>query len=232
MSKRNHFLLHSKVRMSVKEKRLLQLKSIEDMQDLLLKKGRPLSDFKAGMKIHVWNKMKKNYTYKLEVNPGELSEEFKPYATPGEMLAAGVFEGKYMNDCLFEFPSEWFWNAIQSGTLRPGEPDISVNLFKVGSRQPLTYWVESGWVPGGHTKGQYPELSEPSINPDERGWFQWYCRYWMGRRIPILDTIQIKRWKAFVRHAGQIKANCKPGDLECRPRQRQGLFQWSHNPFI
>jgi hypothetical protein len=110
-----------------------------------------------------------------------------------------------------------------------------MNLFGVDSRQPISFWIESGWLPskdGADKNAKHPELSDAKINVDERGWFQWYCRYWMGRRIPELDRIQISRWKAFVRHQGQIKANCKPGDLECRPRQRQGIFQWAHNPFI
>ena len=209
----------------VSDPRILKINSVEDMTAILKGKGRPLAAFKAGDTIEVWNKMKKGYSYKLEVEPGTgFPAEFKPYATP--------FEGKYLNDCLLEFPAEWFWNAILLDKLRPGGADVSVNLLGVDSRQPLDFWVKSGWVPGGHKKGQHPELSDSAINPDERGWFQWYCRYWMGRRIPVLDAIQIKRWSAFRRHAGQIKANCTAGDLKCRPRQRQGLFQWSHNPFI
>jgi hypothetical protein len=217
--------------MTVRDPRILKIKTVDDMTSILLDKGRPLDSFKPGDTIEVWNKMKKGYSYKLSVAPGT-QMEFKPYATPGEMLALGAFEGKYLNDCLLEFPAEWYWNAILAGKLRPGEPDVSVNLLGVDSRQPLQFWVESGWVPGGTKKGMHPELSDAKINPDERGWFQWYCRYWMGRRLPLLDAIQIQRWKAFTRHAGQIKAHCKPGDLECRPRQRQGLFQWSHDPFI
>ena len=217
--------------MSVKDPRILKLKTTDEMMAILVSKGKPLEEFKKGQKIVVWNKMEKNYSYVLSEEPGQ-KMAFKPYATPGEILAGGAFEGKYLNDCLLEFPAEWFLNAIQLGTLCPGAPDVSVNLFGVDSRKPLSYWVQSGWLPGGHKKGQHPELSDAKINPDERGWFQSYCRYWMGRRLPELDVIQIGRWKAFVRHAGQIKANCKPGDLECRPRQRQGIFQWAHNPFI
>jgi hypothetical protein len=215
------------------DSRILKLKTTDEMMQILVSKGKPLETFKKGDTITVWNKMRKGYSYILEESPGEgFAPEFKPYSTPGEILAGGAFEGKYLNDCLLEFPAEWFLNAIQMGSLCPGASDVSVNLFGVDSRQPLSYWVKSGWLPGGTKKGQHPELSDPKINPDERGWFQWYCRYWMGRRIPELDRVQISRWKAFTRHSGQIKANCKPGDLDCRPRQRQGIFQWAHNPFI
>jgi hypothetical protein len=213
------------------DERILKIKTVEDMKAILQSKGRPLDSFKAGDTINVWNKMKKGYSYTLSVDPGT-KMAFKPYASPGEMLAMGAFEGKYLNDCLLEFPAEWFWNAIMLDKLRPGQADVSVNLLGVDSRQPLGAWVKSGWVPGSGKKSMHPELSDPKINPDERGWFQWYCRYWMGRRLPVLDKIQISRWSAFTRHAGQIKANCTPGNLECRPRQRQGLFQWSHNPFL
>jgi hypothetical protein len=216
--------------------RILRLKTTDEMMQILVSKGKPFASFKKGDTIKVWNKMRKGYSYTLEENPGEgFASDFKPYATPGEILAGGAFEGKYLNDCLLEFPAEWFLNAIQMGSLRPGAPDVSVNLFGVDSRQPLSFWIKSGWLPsahGGNKKGQHPELSDAKINADERGWFQWYCRYWMGRRIPVLDRVQISRWKAFTRHSGQIKANCSAGDLECRPRQRQGIFQWAHNPFL
>jgi hypothetical protein len=238
------------------------VKTPEQMLAILKSKGRPLSSFHKGDTIHVSNKMESSYTYQLAAEPGALEAGFKPWADPGEMLALGVFEGKYLNDCLTEFPAEWFLRAIALDKLRPSNPTKEVNALQADSRQPLSEWRRKGWVPGGAKKtgiladpaknpderggkslhappssaqekvGRKDLLSNPALNPDERGWFQWYCRYWMGRRLPELDAEQIRRWRAFRRHAGQIKANCKAGDLTCRPRQRQALLQWSWNPFI
>jgi hypothetical protein len=194
-------------------------------------KSQPLAHFKKGAVVHgnaSMNPHRKKYEYVLEENPGEgFAAEFKPALTPGEMLALGVFEGKYLNDCYGEFPAEWFLYAAMLGKLS-SEADATINFFGIKSRQPLSVWKSNGWAPRKGGKG----LLASSENPDERGWFQWYCRYWIGRRIPEIDDVQIGRWKAFARHAGQIKANCKPGDLSCRPKQRQALLNWSHNPFI
>ena len=203
------------------------------MYEILKTKGVPFSEFHKGSVIHVNNKMVKGYKYTLSEEPGQnFDPEFKPYVTPEEMLCLGVFEGKYLNDCITEFPMEWFMKALTLGKLSPDKADPSVNAFHVKSRQPLSAWKAAGWVPGSHRSKQHPELSNRSLNHDERGWFQWYCRYYMGRRIPELDKVQISRWKAFTRHAGQIKANCNPHQLSCRPVQRQALLQWAHNPYI
>ena len=127
--------------------RILKLKTTDEMMQILISNGKPFASFKKGDTIKVWNKMRKGYSYTLEENPGEgFASDFKPYATPGEILAGGAFEGKYLNDCLLEFPAEWFLNAIQMGSLRPGAPDVSVNLFGVDSRQPLSFWIKSGCV--------------------------------------------------------------------------------------
>ena len=156
--------------------------------------------------------MQRDYRYQLAAPMGEdFHSGFTPFFTPQKMLELGVFEGKYCNDCHDEFPESWFENAKTSEC-----PEISMNYFGIKSRQPLKVWREKGWI----------------IEPDPRGWFQWYCRYYMGRRIPEIDAHQIKRWRAFNRHAGQIRANCMPQDISCRPRQRQGLLQWSYDPFI
>ncbi len=192
---------------------------------------KPLKWYKVGKVIKVSDKMQTNYEYKLESSPGKLAVDFKPYYTPGEMLKLGVFEGKYLNDCEDEFPSEWFTAAKAADKLRPEAADVSVNLFKIKSRLSLQEWQKRGWIP--ITTGDM----------DVRGWFQWYCRYWIGRRMPEVDRVQINRWRAFVRHSGQIKASIarmtpanKPKTraqlLEHRPRQRQALLQWAHNPFV
>lgn len=162
--------------------------------------------------IHVDDSMQSGYEYRLDAAEGAAFDpSFTPHHTPAEMLAMGVFEGKYMNDCREEFPASWFEGAKLSD-----KPDASINYFGVKSRQPLSVWREKGWI----------------IGPDPRGWFQWYCRYHLGRRLPETDAAQIKRWRAFSRHAGQIRANCYPGDIFCRPRQRQALLQWAYDPLI
>lgn len=198
--------------------------SPEQLKSYLLKHGRPLHSFKKGDRVKSLR-----YSYTLAEEPGALSADFKPELSPAEMLMLGVFEGAYLNDCYREFPAEWFLGGLMMGSLSPGKPDITVNLFGIKSRLPLSVWKENGWAPSPRGQGF---LGDPKTNPDERGWFQWYCRYWMGRRIPELDRIQIGRWKSFTRHAGAIRANCRAGDLECRPRERQALLQWAWSPFI
>ena len=161
-------------------------------------------------KIIVNDLMQQNYVYYLVEKPGcGFSHDFKPDLTPEEMLSMGIFGGKYMTDCTDEFPSKWFSNA----KLSPGFKNINLNYFKVDASLPLLKWQERGWI----------------FDLDPRGWFQWYCRYYMGRRIEEEDLRQIKRWKAMIRHVGAIKKYCKIGDLECRKKQRQALLHWAYD---
>jgi hypothetical protein len=161
-------------------------------------------------KVTVNDIMQKGYTYNLTAPMGkDFSEEFKPELTPKEMLVLGVFGGKYMTDCRREFPDGWFGKA----RLCSDRHDPELNFFMVNASLPLSVWREKGWI----------------YHEDPRGWFQWYCRYYMGRRLPQEDDRQIKRWKAIRRHIGQIKRNCMAGDFSCRTRQRQALLHWAYD---
>jgi hypothetical protein len=160
--------------------------------------------------ITVNDKMQKGFRYTLVAPAGrDFDPEFDPDLTPKEMLRLGVFCGKYMTDTRKEFPKSWFEGA----KLAPKRRDCSVNYFGVDASQPLSVWRKKGWI--------HPD--------DPRGWFQWYCRYYMGRRMPDEDRRQIKRWRAIRRHVAQIRANCEPGDLSCRKRQRQALLHWAYD---
>lgn len=161
-------------------------------------------------KVIVNDKMQKGYTYYLVEPTGKnFDPDFKPELTPKEMLELGVFGGKYLTDCKKEFPREWFEEA----KLSPQRKDISLNYFQVDASLPLSLWRKKGWI----------------FNEDPRGWFQWYCRYYMGRRIPPEDERQIKRWNAIKRHQMAIIKNCLPKDLDCRKKQRQALLHWAYD---
>jgi hypothetical protein len=153
--------------------------------------------------------MQRGYRYVLSAPVGRnFDPGFEPEFTPAEMLRLGVFGGKYMTDCRKEFPASWFAKA----RLSPHR-DPELNFFGVDASQPLSAWQRKGWI---HAD-------------DPRGWFQWYCRYYLGRRLPDEDRRQIKRWRAFRRHMAQIRKHCEPGDPFCRPRQRQALLQWAYD---
>ena len=158
----------------------------------------------------VHDKMQDGYVYFLTESKGKnFDKEFKPELTPKEMLELGVFGGKYMTDCGAEFPKDWFADA----KLSPKRHDAKMNFFKVNASQPLAVWRAKGWI----------------YKDDPRGWFQWYCRYYMGRRIPDEDARQIRRWKAMRRHIAQIAHKCRKGDFSCNTRQRQALLHWAYD---
>jgi len=160
--------------------------------------------------IVVNDRMQQNYQYELVEPTGRnFDPDFCPDLTPSEMLGLGVFGGKYMSDCRSEFPAAWFKRARLANQHR----DASLNYFGVNASQPLSEWRKKGWI-------------RPC---DPRGWFQWYCRYYLGRRLPDEDARQIKRWKAIRRHVRQLQRACAPGDLFCRKRQRQALLHWAYD---
>ncbi len=158
--------------------------------------------------ITVHDDMQSGYTYVCTEPAGKhFHPEFKPQLTPREMLGLGVFGGLYMTDCRNEFPKEWFKNVKLS---EDGKRHKELNYFNVNASQSLAVWQKNGWI----------------HKDDPRGWFQWYCRYYMGRRHED-DERQIRRWKMIGRHVAQVVHNCMLGDLTCRPRQRQALLHWA-----
>jgi hypothetical protein len=159
--------------------------------------------------VIVDDRMQQGYRYLRSAPMGRgFDPAFQPELTPAEMLALGVFCGKYLTDCTAEFPAAWFEKA----KLAHGAADCALNYYRVRASVPLRVWREKGWL--------HPD--------DPRGWFQWYCRYWSGRRVED-DARQIRRWRAFRRHAAQVRRNCEPGDPFCRPKQRQALLQWAYD---
>jgi hypothetical protein len=176
--------------------------------DKSLQRTDQVGDMKTQIVI-VNDLMQQNYSYSLTAPVGRsFAAEFTPELSPQEMLELGVFGGKYMTDCRDEFPASWFIGA----KLCHEKHDPKLNYFGLNASQPLSVWREKGWI--------YYE--------DPRGWFQWYCRYYMGRRCPD-DERQIKRWRGVRRHIVQIEKHCKPGDMSCRPKQRQALLNWAYD---
>ncbi len=160
-------------------------------------------------KINVSDRMQQGHYYLTESIGSNFDPNFTPELTPKEMLELGVFGGKYMTDCTDEFPAAWFTQA----KLSPQKKDPTINYFGVNASLSLTDWQTKGWI--------HPM--------DPRGWFQWYCRYYYGRRVPEEDQRQIKRWKAVTRHIAAIKKNCPPQVLDCRPKQRQAVLHWAYD---
>ena len=160
-------------------------------------------------KIIVNDRMQRDYVYFLTEPAGKhFAAGFAPELTPKQMLRLGIFGGRYMTDCGDEFPADWFASA----KLCAQRHDPALNFFGVNASQPLSVWRDKGW-----------------IRPDDpRGWFQWYCRYYLGRRSED-DARQIRRWRAMARHLAQIRNGCIRGDLTCRVRQRQALLHWAYD---
>lgn len=161
--------------------------------------------------ISVNEDYQKNYDYKLIEPVGKNFDiRFKPELTPKDMLKLGVFGGSYFKSIPKEFPLEWFMGVNLSSS-QSADPEL--NYFRVNASQSLQVWQKKNW-----------------INPiDPLGWFLWYCRYYLGRRLPDEDNRQIKRWLNIKRHISQVRLNCRPGDYSCRQKQRQAILHWAYD---
>ncbi len=150
------------------------------------------------------------FSYQLSEPEGKnFAKDFMPQLTPKEMLELGVFGGEYFADTPSDLPKSWWAKAKLSTAYNK-----DLNYFGVKASQPRQVWLEKGWI-----REEY----------DPRGWFQWYCRYYMGRRIPEYDAWQIGRWRNIRRHVAQLQKACPIGELNCRPVQRQALLHWAYD---
>jgi hypothetical protein len=182
------------------------------MKKLTTAKMKDYYDKGNGVDISEYKNVKKSY-----------AKDFKPYITPIKMLELGVFEGKYLNDLYKSLPKQLFIPALKRGKLSPEGANPKLNLFEIKSRMPLPEWEKKGW-----------------IMTDKKGWFEWYVKYYLGRRLGEEDQVQINRWKKFKRHYAQVVKNCHhkktakgrcSDPKNCRPKQRQALLQWAW-PFM
>lgn len=187
------------------------------MKRKVKERGRRIKDYTPGTIIHVQDKMQSGYSYVLTAAYGDVTfdreSKYGDIMPPDLMLKLGIFGGKYMNDCIDEFPREWFEDALKEGRLSPCGRNYSLNAFGVKAGISRREWIEKGWI--------------TEDDPDVRGWFQWYARYYIGRREPDIDQRQIKRWKSFARHAGGLVKRMQSDSKEY-PAQRQALLQWGY----
>jgi hypothetical protein len=141
---------------------------------------------------------------------------FKPPLTPKQMFELGVFGGNYFEGFHDEYPKEWFKKAKLSKLPRTagyeGWYDKNCNYFRIKASQSRDEWIRKGWM----------------HKDDPRGWFQWYCRYYLGRRHED-DARQIDRWVKMTRHIRWLQNACEVGNIHCRPRQRQVLLHWAYD---
>lgn len=147
---------------------------------------------------------------------------FDPMLTPKEMLHQGIFGGTYFSELIDskDFPKDWF-QELEESFYCSKKYLIEVNYFKVKSGQSQKEWEDKGWM----------------HKDDPRGWFEWYCKYFVGRRHND-DERQIKRWLAFCGPKGRWRniiyskihsIGCGielSGDVSIRIQQ--SLLHWSY----
>lgn len=161
---------------------------------------------------------------------------FKPNLSPKEVMQLGSFGGTYYRDItsavtgkaykgkqvIKEFPNDWFKGLKLEAAVCASTYNKQLNQYKVSCGGSLGQWECSGWI---------SEL-------DPYGWFQWYCRFFLGRRTTD-DERQISRWMKGQGPKGRwktrlcndilkskAKAHARLHDPKVSPVVRQVLQHW------
>lgn len=153
-----------------------------------------------------------------------MEELFKPILTPREVIERGAFGGSYfgisIHSSMLEDDYEDMFEDLFKGVDRElylkKKYTPRVNKYRIRSGMSYEYWLEMGWM----------------RKQDPRGWFQWYCNYYRGRRS-IDDERQIKRWNDFCGREGRWRNNIyskiyRTGDWDISPRIQQSLLHWGY----
>jgi len=158
---------------------------------------------------------------------------FRPVFEPSQVIRQGAFGGTYwrpivsgvtgeaIKDAWKEFPDDWF-KGVPAKLLTASWPryDAAVNRYGVKCGGSLDMWESSGWI----------------SNIDPYGWFQWYCRFFLGRRSSD-DARQIQRWNSVAGPGGRFKnqligrcarASTTHDDATISPVIRQSLLHWGY----
>tara|TARA_B100001250_G_scaffold140867_1_gene120572 strand:+ start:316 stop:819 length:504 start_codon:yes stop_codon:yes gene_type:complete len=151
-----------------------------------------------------------------------IAKLFKPMLTPKQMIHKGIFGGTYFYELVDYniFPKDWF-DGLTKDYYLSSKYNKDINFFKIKSGQNQQEWEKKGWI----------------HKDDPRGWFEWYCKYYLGRSHED-DQRQIKRWLAFCGPNGRWRnmiynkiqlAGC---DVDCSmqvsKRIQQSLLHWSY----
>ena len=160
--------------------------------------------------------------------------DFTPNISPKEVFEMGSFGGTYYRpiyssitnknykskDVIKEYPKSWFKNVDIDTMVISSDYDKKINKYKVVCGSSLETWEKNGWI----------------IKQDPYGWFQWYCRFYRGRRTDD-DERQIDRWNKIVGPNGRfrrrlmnmlIKKNKEYDDYTVSPVIRQVLLHWGY----
>jgi hypothetical protein len=166
----------------------------------------------------------------MDLKPREIAfhdyPEFRPNLSPAQALWKGSFGGVYFDPAFpgtnpGELPEEWVKGLPDNKWKTPSlEYSAQVNCYKVACGCSQRYWEEHGWI-------------RPQ---DPRGWFQWYCRFYLGRRTED-DPRQITRWLRLAGPRGRFRRQLirlcvqkgKPfNDIAVSPVIRQTLLHWGY----